>query len=577
MSWPVGDNDTDTKFGNFHLNLTLLEHWNYTLYSNNTISNGTKCYLTFGKYPPAALLYPNGTFINSTSCYSAIDPVGIRGGVGIAFAVMYAISLLFICVNLTKHGKRYLPATKRFYPLGRRWQWYWGLFVCGAAVIGLFTGVDVDRFYLPEIPIVLNNFFWYLMQMGAMALVWEAVRHWGSWMERQFIDPNPFVLQQTDKRGMFEFWLPLFFYFWLWINFFLVIPRNWGNIEKQRDPDQTRLIAQPSATDVRFKMATFCLLICWFTIGTSMWHSIRHYEPRNRGMFNRAIGFLGYMPFRFVLLLPLALAVVAYQGLCAWEFWLSPQKVDTNVIAMYVGGYVPTLLILWIQIISGFLRPNEDKNLIQQRRERGDAADRELGIVNKPAWWRRVNGDMPVQGMRDRLMRNVREVGGGAATARNVELAAETRAREADQAQATADRERAAGTTTAAPIEMNEIRRANSIASSVRTSTAPPPYEPMYHGKNENRRSERAMQVAAGLLFPNAAPPPPRLPPMDDDDAGTAARGRAREGAGSGAAADSSAGGLHAPRPGTSERSNSTASGVTLNAPPQQIKSMLDV
>ncbi|KAK6834698.1 hypothetical protein PG987_009392 [Apiospora arundinis] len=543
MSWPVGDNDTDTKFGDFHLNLTLLEHWNYTLYSNNTISNGTKCYLTFGKYPPAALLYPNGTFINSTSCYSAIDPVGIRGGVGIAFAVMYAISLLFICVNLTKHGKRYLPATKRFYPLGRRWQWYWGLFVCGAAVIGLFTGVDVDRFYLPEIPIVLNNFFWYLMQMGAMALVWEAVRHWGSWMERQFIDPNPFVLQQTDKRGMFEFWLPLFFYFWLWINFFLVIPRNWGNIEKQRDPDQTRLIAQPSATDVRFKMATFCLLICWFTIGTSMWHSIRHYEPRNRGMFNRAIGFLGYMPFRFVLLLPLALAVVAYQGLCAWEFWLSPQKVDTNVIAMYVGGYVPTLLILWIQIISGFLRPNEDKNLIQQRRERGDAADRELGIVNKPAWWRRVNGDMPVQGMRDRLMRNVREVGGGAATARNVELAAETRAREADQAQATADRERAAGTTTAAPIEMNEIRRANSIASSVRTSTAPPPYEPMYHGKNENRRSERAMQVAAGLLFPNAAPPPPRLPPMDDDDAGTAARGRAREGAGSGAAADSSAGG----------------------------------
>ncbi|KAK8034352.1 hypothetical protein PG993_009347 [Apiospora rasikravindrae] len=564
MSWPAGDNATDTVFGNVHFNLTLLEHWNYTLYSNNTLSNGTKCILTFGPYPPT-LLYPNGTFINSTSCYSAIDPVGIRGGVGIAFAVLYAISLVFICINLTKHGKRYLPATKRFYPLGRRWQWYWGLFVCGAAVIGLFTGVDVDRFYLPEIPIVLNNFFWYLMQLGAMALVWEAVRHWGSWMERQFIDPNPFVLQQSDKRGMFEFWLPLFFYFWLWINFFLVIPRNWGNIEKQRDFDQTRLIAEPSATDIRFKIATFCLLICWLTIMTSMWHSIRHYEPRNRGLFNRAIGFLGYMPFRFVLLLPLALAVVAYQGLCAWEFWLSPQKVDTNVIAMYVGGYLPTFLILWVQIISGFLRPNEDKNLIQQRRQRGDAIDRDLGIVKKPAWWRRVNGDMPVEGMRDRLMRNVREVGGGAATARNVELAAETRARESDQAQAAAERERAAG---AAPIEMNEIRRANSIASSMRTSTAPPPYEPPYSGKSATRRNERAMQAAAGLLFPNAAPPPPRFP---QDDEGAAGRGRVREGE-SGAA-----GGLHVPRPGTSERSNSTASGNTINAPPQQIKSMLDV
>ncbi|KAK7954020.1 hypothetical protein PG996_014906 [Apiospora saccharicola] len=565
MSWPAGDNSTDTVFGNVHFNLTLLEHWNYTLYSNNTLSNGTKCILTFGKYPPT-LLYPNGTFINSTSCYSAIDPVGIRGGLGIAFAVMYAISLVFICICLTKHGKRYLPATKRFYPLGRRWQWYWGLFICGATVIGLFTGVDVDRFYLPEIPIVLNNFFWYLMQMGAMALVWEAVRHWGSWMERQFIDPNPFVLQQTDKRGMFEFWLPLFFYFWLWINFFLVIPRNWGNIEKQRDPDQTRLIAAPSATDIRFKLATFCLAICWLTIGTSLWHSIRHYEPRNRGLFNRAIGFLGYMPFRFVLLLPLSLAVVAYQGLCAWEFRLSPQKVDTNVIAMYVGGYVPTLLILWVQIISGFLRPNEDKNLIQQRRQRGDAIDRDLGIVKKPAWWRRVNGDMPVEGMRDRLMRNVREVGGGAATARNVELAAETRARESDQAQAAAERERAAG---AAPIEMNEIRRANSIASSMRTSTAPPPYEPPYSGKSGNRRSERAMQAAAGLLFPNAPPPPPRFPSAGDDNEGAAGRGRP---------AAAGAGGLEAPRPGTSERSNSTASGTSLNnAPPQQIRSMLDV
>ncbi|ORY67180.1 uncharacterized protein BCR38DRAFT_472653 [Pseudomassariella vexata] len=547
IAFPNGDNTTDTVIGGIHFNTTVLDFFNFTLYDNGTLSNDSRCILTFEPYTPH-LLFPNGSFVNNTSCYSAINPIGSRGIVGIIVACLFGLSLITVLVNLTKHGRRHLPAEKRFYPIGRRWQWYWAIFVCAAAIIGLFTGIDVDRFYLPELPLVLNVFFWFLMQMGTMALVWEAVRHWGSWMERQYIDPNPFVLQQTDKRGMFEFWLPLFFYLWLWLNFFLIVPRNWGNIELQRSPEQTLEFAIPTATDNRFKAAAFCLLICWLTTAVSLWHSIRHYEARNRGFFNRMVGGLGYMPFRFALIMPLGLSVVAYQALSAWKFDYSPLKVGTNLVAMYIGGYLPSFLIIVIQVVSGFLRQNEDLNLIRQRRMRGQELDQELGIAKKPAWWRRANGDVSTGNMRDVIMRNVREVGGGRATHANIEAAAETRAREANDA--------ANATNANGGIEMSELGRTNSAASSVRTTGSRPPAYTRYGGKSEARRTEHAVQTVAGLLFPNATPP--------NQPATQPATQRGRDTA------------MSEDRP-TNDRSQSTASGTSMTAPPMQIRSMLDV
>ena len=216
LQFPDGDNSTDTVFGNVHFNLTTLEHYNYTYYSNGTLSNNSKCWLTFEPYQPAMLLN-NGTFINATKCYVAIEGIGARGFVGIGFAVMYGIALVLTLTALTKHGAMYLPREKRFYPIGRRWQWYWALFVSVCALISLFVNVDVDRYYIQELPITVTVFFWFLMCQGTMALVWEAVRHWGSWQERQYIDPNPFELRQDDRRAMCEFWMPLWFYLWVWL------------------------------------------------------------------------------------------------------------------------------------------------------------------------------------------------------------------------------------------------------------------------------------------------------------------------------------------------------------------------
>lgn len=191
----------------------------------------------------------------------------------------------------------------------------------------------------------------------------------------------------------------------------MVVPRDWTFAYKQRSPEQMAAIAVPNATGARFKAAAFLLLAAWCTIFFSMWHSIKHYKPRNRGIFNRIGGLITSLPLRFVLLLPLSLGLVAYQVLISFDFQWSIIKADGPVAIIYGWGYGIQLAILIVQVAYGFASPNEDKELIRQRRIRGDAADRELGLVKKPAWWRRVKGEHLTGTFRDKLLKNVREVG----------------------------------------------------------------------------------------------------------------------------------------------------------------------
>lgn len=215
LPFPPGDNSSDTLVNGIHFNLTTLQHWNYTYYSNNTISNGSLCFLLFKPYTPHLL--QNGTFLNSTSCYSPIEPLKTRSIIGLAFSCFFTLSIVFTFINLRKHGRLFLPTEKRFRAVGRRWQWYWMLVVAAFGIISGIMSVDVDRYYLPELPIVLSNFFWFMMLPTTMAIVWESVRHWGSWQERQMVDENPFLLRQDDWRSKVEFFLPLVFYFFAWM------------------------------------------------------------------------------------------------------------------------------------------------------------------------------------------------------------------------------------------------------------------------------------------------------------------------------------------------------------------------
>src|SRR5438046_1643143 len=92
IAFPGGDNSTDTIIGDVHFNKTSLDFWNYTLYSNGTLSNGSWCFLTFEPYTPSLLL-DNGTFVNATWCYRPINQIGTRAGIGIGFAVLFAAGL----------------------------------------------------------------------------------------------------------------------------------------------------------------------------------------------------------------------------------------------------------------------------------------------------------------------------------------------------------------------------------------------------------------------------------------------------------------------------------------------------
>ncbi|KAH7327807.1 hypothetical protein B0I35DRAFT_346342 [Stachybotrys elegans] len=431
LPFPEGDNRTDTILGGNHFNLTTLNEWNYTLYSNGTVSNGSRCYLLFEPYVEPLGLWPNGSWHNSTSCWVAINPVGPRALTGIGFAVAFGVGLVLTMTALAKHGRLYLPVDRRFYPIGRRWQWYWACFVCSFALISLFMNIDVDRYFMQEIPMIVTVFAWFLINNGIVAVVWEAVRHWGSWQERQFTDPNPYTFAQDDRRAKVEFYLPLWFYFWNWMNFFLCIPRSWVFLRYQSAPDQIENRFNPGAVNNRFKAGAFCLVVCWLTICFSMHHSIHYYKPSNGGFFRKILDYLRSFPPRFLLIVPLCAGQIAYQVFISFVVDWSLMRHDGPVPIIFGWGYGPALAIIYIQIFYGYFSPNEDKELLRQRIERGEIIDRELGLVRRPAWWSRVRGDHLLS-LRDKIGRNVNEIGTerGAGRRKDLETAAERAIRE---------------------------------------------------------------------------------------------------------------------------------------------------
>lgn len=204
-------NSTDVSFdGTTAFNESLLNEFNYTIYSNGTLSNGTQCVLAFGIYNPVML--PNGTILNGTSCDSPIKSIRVRGAIGIVFAVIFAGFIMWGLVNLRKHGKAYLPPQKQFRLVSRRWPWYWMIFTAAVGCISCFMAIDVDRDYIPGTAIILQSVFYYVSLPTILAAVWEMTRHWGNFEERKILDENPFALKDDDKRSKIEFYMPLIFY-----------------------------------------------------------------------------------------------------------------------------------------------------------------------------------------------------------------------------------------------------------------------------------------------------------------------------------------------------------------------------
>ena len=358
-------------------NLTdALSHWNYTYYhTNRTLSNSSSdCYLAFAPYIP--LIFDNGTFANATSCFAPINPLQTRGILALVFGSLFATTILFTLINLRKHGKVYLPRDRSFKAIGRRWQWYWMLFVAACGCASCFTGVDVDRDYVLGLPMSLQCFFLTLMNPGLNAVVWEYVRHCGSWEQRRLADAQPFAFSNGDLRSKVEFYVPLVFYLLDWLLFFMTIPRSWTKVQLQRSPQQALTIAAPSATDLRFKAGGILSAGCFVVICFSMLHSKKHYNPP---LWKRSI-----MPG---IILTLA-CHTGYWVASAWRWDLNPFNLETDLGFQYSLNYGTALSILIQLNVWGYLHDNEDRMLIAERMARGHEVDAQLAAqYGKSSWW----------------------------------------------------------------------------------------------------------------------------------------------------------------------------------------------
>lgn len=267
------------------------------------------------------------------------------------------------------------------------------------------------------------------------------------------------------------------------------------------------------------------------------------------------------MPLRLILIIPLSLALIAYQVFISFVWEFSIIRFDGVVPVIFAWGFGPSLLILYIQIAYGYASPNEDKELLRQRRERGDMINRELGFVQKPAWWRRVRGDH-LGTLRDKILRNVKEVGGEHGVGRRVEDDMERHAREEALRNALEDD---------GGIELSSIHRDDPSANPRidRAGARAVPSSLPYTGKNERRHTERVMETAASVLFPSElgtqrAHRAAYLMELEDDPAPPPYTDEQRR--------ESEAG-----QPVTAQRTNSTSTTNSVQGPPQQVRSMLDI
>jgi hypothetical protein len=247
----------------------------------------------------------------------------------------------------------------------------------------------------------------------------------GSWQERQIVDRDIYGLPQDDRRSKVEFYLPLVFYLFAWMNFFMTIPRSWTPLQKQNTPEQKENIARPSATGAREKAGAILAAIAWIVICVSLNHSLKHYKPRAVGVFNKITAFFRDCPLKIVLALILLAIRIGYGIASAWIWDLSIFQDGVQVGWPFGLGYAPILLIIVVFEIAGFVEQNEDKVIQQQRRARGQMYDQELGIVQKPSWWSR-NWAARYQTDEQKLKNMTRETGGGRPTGRrmaeNIEL-----------------------------------------------------------------------------------------------------------------------------------------------------------
>ena len=173
----------------------------------------------------------------------------------------------------------------------------------------------------------------------------------------------------------------------------MVIPRKWTALRYQNSPEQMTLVAEPSATDIRWKIAGFFAIASWGVILYSLYHSIKHYKENSSSLLNKVKIFIKHCPTKFYLFLSMLGIRILYSITSAWNWNISILKHDVSPAWPFTVGYGSVLVLLLIMNIYGYKEQNEDRILITQRTERGREHDAALGVVKKPGWWSRMHSE----------------------------------------------------------------------------------------------------------------------------------------------------------------------------------------
>ncbi|RAH46773.1 uncharacterized protein BO95DRAFT_441979 [Aspergillus brunneoviolaceus CBS 621.78] len=248
--------------------------------------------------------------------------------------------------------------------------------------------IDVDRDYVVNSPLILQSVFYTILTPVMMAVVWEAVRHWGSWQERQIIDRDPYAFSKSSTRRGQEFVLPMIFYGLALANFFLTVPRSWGPIERQRSLEQQMADAKPAATDIRWRIASFLAMGGVLVICYSLEHSLYRYRIRPTSTWGQLMFYLNAAPSQFLVALVLLGFKVGYAIASAYDWTVSPLRYGVSGGWIYGLGYTPPLLLIILFNICGHCELNDDQALIARRGDLDSAIADDMGVgQRKPSWW----------------------------------------------------------------------------------------------------------------------------------------------------------------------------------------------
>ena len=240
----------------------------------------------------------------------------------------------------------------------------------------------------------------------------------GSWQERQNLDANSLRLPNNAGRFREALYLPLFFYLFAFLNFFMTAPRSWNAIGMQQSDQQSWDIARPSATDARFKTAAVLASIAWLGICYDLRYNVINYLPDKPSRL-QLLGIRSEIPMKLLLGIALSGLRVGYTLAGSFYWTLSPLRIKTSIGWFYGLGYGPVLLTLCTFNFYGCIEMNEDRQLIEQRATREEAINAELGIRSRNRYTTtiqdpvQVSSTRHIQSSRDRIA-SVSSAGAGA-------------------------------------------------------------------------------------------------------------------------------------------------------------------